>query len=1014
MPTQDTLIPIILAQGVNTKTDPKAVRGNLLVLENGVFTKGSTIQKRYGTTAFATSIVNSGSAVLTTGSALSVFNNELLVFDGNHMYSRSETNNNLLDRGTCVSVQVKNNPVFVSNIDITRTTSAVNQGIGCYAWFDGTNIIANVVDKQVGAAIATGINVTAAYAPTGQFQMFASGNSIFIVFASGGGLICARLNLINPTYFSGFATLCSDLNSLSLFDITEFRGGAVLAYLNSAPAISLIYVSSIGIANNAALGQSAITIAETAIGCVSVISDPLGTQNISVVWYNTSAGTRAQSFDNSLNKIGGIVTMDSNIVSSSVNATGYISGVSASIFFEKQSSLNVNERVKSAVINISGSVVLSGSDFVRSVGLAGKAFLYNGKGFVPTVFNSPLQATYFLHSSDRQQVAKMQNQIAGGYSITGSLSKMNFTTVSGIPTYSFSNLFKAVVTTTGSDLYANRGVTETSIGFSTNNEFSAIQLGKNLHVVGGYLQNYDGTSLTEHGFNVYPEGQTLSGTVTTSGGSIGSGSVQVAGAPSVWTYYFTYRYRDTQGQLHESTPSVGQNVTMTGSANQVSWSIPTLRLTNKLSASIGVYRSTINNVNAVFMISNLTGVLNTPGVDSVTFVDTNADVTLPTINGKVLYTIGGVLSNDCPPAPAAVTTNKNRLWTISSENPLQLFYSQIFAQDNGVAFNLLDYIQVDPQGGPCTVLSSMDNQLIIFKQSRIYYLAGDGPDGTGQNSDYGDPVQLSTDVGCINPTSVVLTNLGLFFQSSKGIYLLNRGLQIQYIGANVEKYNSYEITSAVVLPDANQVRFTLLGGPTLVYDTFVNEWSPFIGAYQNINGSTLYTNSHVIVSPGGNISIEDKSTYQDNFRNSSMTMETAWIKFTGVLQGFQRVKKVHLLGSLGSRHNLFVEVFFDYNDAAIESFTFNTANALNGTTWGSDGTWGSGTLWGSNNQTYNGPSNSVYQWQHSMQNQKCEAIKFRITDTYSGSLGAGYSVNELLITGGAKKGAFKLPGNKVV
>ena len=104
----------------------------------------------------------------------------------------------------------------------------------------------------------------------------------------------------------------------------------------------------------------------------------------------------------------------------------------------------------------------------------------------------------------------------------------------------------------------------------------------------------------------------------------------------------------------------------------------------------------------------------------------------------------------------------------------------------------------------------MDEKLVIFKESAIFYLSGDGPNNLGQQDTFIKPELVSSDIGCININSVVLTPDGLMFKSKKGIYLLSRSMQLAYIGANVEAFNDLKVSSAIVVPEENQVRFTTL------------------------------------------------------------------------------------------------------------------------------------------------------------------------------------------------------------
>ena len=88
--------------------------------------------------------------------------------------------------------------------------------------------------------------------------------------------------------------------------------------------------------------------------------------------------------------------------------------------------------------------------------------------------------------------------------------------------------------------------------------------------------------------------------------------------------------------------------------------------------------------------------------------------------------------------------------------------------------------------GPIKSLCPMDDKLIIGKDNALLYINGNGPDNTGANNQYSDPIFITSGVGCSNQNSIVLIPNGLMFQSNKGIWLLGRDLGTQYIGKDVE------------------------------------------------------------------------------------------------------------------------------------------------------------------------------------------------------------------------------------
>ena len=105
----------------------------------------------------------------------------------------------------------------------------------------------------------------------------------------------------------------------------------------------------------------------------------------------------------------------------------------------------------------------------------------------------------------------------------------------------------------------------------------------------------------------------------------------------------------------------------------------------------------------------------------------------------------------------------------------------------------------------------MDDKLIIFKNNSIYFMAGDGPNNLGQQDTFSQPQLISSDVGCENKNSIVLSPQGLFFKSNKGIFRLSRSLGLSYIGAPIEDFNDLTIKKADLLAKKNEVRFLTNG-----------------------------------------------------------------------------------------------------------------------------------------------------------------------------------------------------------
>lgn len=452
-----------------------------------------------------------------------------------------------------------------------------------------------------------------------------------------------------------------------------------------------------------------------------------------------------------------------------------------------------------------------------------------------------------------------------------------------------------------------------------------------------------------------------------------------------------------------TTGAAAPGTITTADTASVTLYIPTLRLTYKVppnNVRIVIYRwSTAQPI--FYQITSITApVLNNKAVDDVTYLDTQNDGAI--IGNLILYTTGGVLENIQAPCCSVSTLFKSRWFVVDSEDKNLIWYSKPVIENTPVETTNFQTIFVAPttgaQGstGPITALSSMDDKLIIFKRDAIYYVTGNGPDITGAQNDYGDPVFITATVGCDNPNSLVLMPDGIMFQSDKGIWVLKRDLSTFYIGAPVDSFNSVEVVSALTVPGTNQVRFTLDGqSPTLMYDYYYAQWAEFSG----IAGvsSTLYQEKHTFINKYGEVFQEEAGRFTDGSRPVLMSFTTAWAKFGG-LQGFQRAYFFYLLGRYYSPHTLTLNIAYDYNPAPTQQVIVRPINF--------SGFYGDDPFYG-DSSPYGGIGN-VEQWRVFLQKQKCESFQITLQENFDDSFGtqagAGLTLSGLNLVYGYKKG----------
>lgn len=413
----------------------------------------------------------------------------------------------------------------------------------------------------------------------------------------------------------------------------------------------------------------------------------------------------------------------------------------------------------------------------------------------------------------------------------------------------------------------------------------------------------------------------------------------------------------------------------------VTLNIPTLRLTYKIAnpVKIEIFRWSTAQEEFFQITSIATPLINDMTVDYVTYVDVQADNQI--LGNSLIYTTGGVVENIGAPSFNALTLFDDRLWGIDAEDPNLLWYSKQVIETTPVEMSDLLTTYVAPsiasQGstGNMKCIAPMDDKIIIFKADALYYINGTGPDNTGANSQYSEPLFITSVVGSSNQQSIVFMPEGLMFQSDKGIWLLGRGMGVSYIGAPVEAFTKTGVVqSAVAIPGTTQVRFTLDSGITLMYDYFFQQWGAFTGV--PAISSTLYQGLHTFLNSEGNVLQETPGIYLDGSNPVLWSFITSWINVAG-LQGYQRSYFFYMLGQYITPHFLQVGIAYDYNPSVTQT-TMITPNNYSAA-YGLDSPYGQGNPYGG--------IGDVEQWRVFLANQRCQAIQLSVKEIYDPSLG---------------------------
>lgn len=1034
MKPQKQPVAVNFARGLNTKSDPWQVPvGEFEDLQNTIFTKAGLMQKRNGYAQLPT-LPNSSSTHLTT------LNGNLTAV-GSTIAALNAGNDNWVSKGSIDQVSLSTLPLIRNSVNQTQCDTAIASNGNICTVYTQTNAGSStymyaIADSVTGQNIISPTAIPAGSgAITGSPRVFLLGNYFVIVYTNTitavAHLQYVSISVANPTTVTtpqDIAAAYIPSSLLSWDGVVGTNDRLYIAYNQTAggQSIKVTYLSL----SAAILGQTpatAVTFASEICTIMSMCIDTTGSFPVVYAAYYDVAGhtgkVLAVNYDLTT-RMSATSVITSNTVSNITCAAlsgvltyyaevnnNYSSGDESHFIAYRKVTLPAT--VTTGTVSPAAGSASSGTVCVRGVGLASKAFILNGNEYFLSTFQSisTYQPTFFLINGTTSLqtapivVAKFASGNGGG-DLTLGLPNV---TVSGLMAYMpyLNKDFVAAQNTVSATpvanpvvgVYSQTGINLASLVFGGG--VDTAEIAANLHITGGFLWQYDGYLPVEHNFLLYPE--IVMTTSASTGGHL---------TDQQYYYVSVYEWEDNQGNVYRSTPSLPKTITTVGGgASAVTINTTYMRLTRKIAnpAKIVIYRWSVAQP-IFYRVTSLTSVqLNLTTSDELSFVDTLADASI--VGNDILYTTGGVLEDTNAPAFDAVFLFDDRLWGIDAEDKNLLWFSKQVIEATPVEMSDLLTIYVAPsigaQGptGPLKCGAAMDDKLILFKASAINYINGTGPDNTGANNQYSQPIFITATVGCSNQQSIVFQPQGLMFefQSEAGnqIWLLDRNLGTSYIGAAVETFTqNATVESAVNIPGTNQVRFTLSSGITLMYDYYFQQW----GTFTNVpaTSSCVYQGVQAFINSSGQVYQESSGTYLDGSNPVLMSFITGWLNLAG-LQGYQRAFFFYLLGRYLSPHKMFIQVAYDYNSAPQDSVIITPTNfspVYGGSGSDAENPYGQ-------QLTYGG-STDVESWRVFLKKQRCQSFQISFNEIFDPSMGlpagAGLTLSGLNIIVGVKSG----------
>lgn len=987
--------------GVDTRSDQDITPiGKLHMLENGMFSKTGSITKVPGVSNLSKSI--SGGGYINQISALLNYNDQL--------YCAQSFETGTVDKiyGFSIGGQIWNEicptniaqgrtldvPLYKKNVNYdgsgkTGTTCHSNIVVNNYIisqfsstdWgycnrsFIDINTNEVVLSEDFGAGAGVALHRQIQY------------NNYYYSFnwVVGTGITFTYTNFTGGLSALGAGSvLYADISAVAanrLFDVIYYPNTSqfFIAYNNNAGGISCKSFT-INTGTGAVTTVNTNVIAEVAAKGLSIGS---AKNNIYAAWGKAGTGTRIRCYDTALTAVY-TNTLSAGEPTAVGVANYYDSADSTTYVTYEYLDTTIPyyiENISFYTVNNVGTVSLNG---LNGVFLHSKPFVYNGLIYLVVLYSSSeKERSYYLMNINAGKmipVCKLISGNAGAPISTSSPSSGGIQPIT-IGVSGHNNIWVMP----GTEFIAPYDKTSDKFGpvilifdLAPTAPLQQVQMNDLAYFTGGYLGQFDGNIFVESNFFEYPDKCGLVDSAA-AGPLVAAGTYQFC---HLWEWY------DSKGVRHQSAPSTPTTITLGVGHTNCDIYCEDIFATLKGTTNLVIYRT--ENNGTLFYRDNPTYVGSTRNVKQYNPGLSDTDL----IAQEILYTTGGILENICPASVTAVCNWKNRLITLGDDG---ILYSKEVSAGYAAGMNFLLNININGIKGKPTGIAALQDKLIIFYKDSVHYIVGDGPNDSGQGGNFSLPQLLLKGVGAIRQSGIIEAQDAVYFHSYDGWRVLDKSLTCDYFGTEMDYFmnSSSVIYSAIYMDKIHQLRITD-STKTYIYDTFYKQWSVLTNraALDLINiGEACYWLTY------NQVGYDDYSSYK--FQNSfySLRIRTGWIRLDQLI-GFQRAWRLFILARYKNTdaHTLKLRVYHDYVPAVNETHTIDTSS-VDPCIWDDSAVFG-------NSSTVEG--NNPYIVEAHLKIQKCNAIRFEISDINQSGIGQDLDLVGITLEFGVKPQGAKI------
>jgi hypothetical protein len=437
----------------------------------------------------------------------------------------------------------------------------------------------------------------------------------------------------------------------------------------------------------------------------------------------------------------------------------------------------------------------------------------------------------------------------------------------------------------------------------------------------GYPRAYSGNNIApfEHDWHTLPR-------IFISPVTVGAGTPFLAGT---YQYAATWEWDDSNGIRYRSAPSFGSLTSVAHEGFNVH--VEGLTHTERENVNIVIWVSAANGstVHRIWTEPAVTTVrVQTMAIDEsqIPNFSSYSDADAAIIAQEQLDQGGVPLTQGVVPGERArvtdfVTRAGDRLW---SRDPLEgklARFSIPSREASGFAMHWpLAFALEEPEEREVTAALEMDGRIVLGSTLGLALLTADGPDATGAGS-FGLPTTLRTEIGIADQPQLARTPLGYVFGTADGPRLLTPGLTVEDIGKLVERV--YKIDGGVIqaiVYDQIREELVVLGsaGATLRLNTSTGRW----GSDPNRLGRDLTVTldgTIYLIRHDGKVLEQVQDAWADGATGYALAVSTPWVRDMardGTTHSSFRLNAIHVSGEYLGAHDLFFDVYKDFNDAA--------------------------------------------------------------------------------------------------